>query len=122
MAYVTKEQEQEQEQEHKRQGGYYSVYNFMYKHLMDNYEPIQVKKMSDSALKSLERKLVYIGREYCIKGGDIIDNNGLANDAEKAVSNFIDNNGSHGDTSHAFGKTQSNSFDTIKSSIEDLRW
>lgn len=117
--YATREQDHEKR---KNQEGSYSVYNYMYHFLMDNYEPAQVDNMPSIQLESLERKLVNLGKEYCLKGGNKTDDQELAGHARQAITNFIDNNGEHGDTANNLGKRQDNSFATIRDSISDLKW
>lgn len=119
MAYKNKQQDHEKR---KNQEGSYSVYNYMYRYLMDNYEPRQVKNMASIALESLERKLVTVGKEYSLKGGNRIDNDELVASARNAIVNFSDNDDKHGDTAGNLGKAQSNSLNTIKSALSDLRW
>ena len=73
-------------------------------------------------LESVEKNLVNLGREYCTKGGNKCNNQELTQDARSAISNFCNNDGQHGDTAHNLGKQQENSFETIKQSLQDLRW
>ena len=117
--YATKEQDHEKR---KNQEGSYSVYNYMYRYLMNNYEPKQLDSKSSIALESLENKLVKIGKEYLIKGGNKIDESELKHYASGAITNFIDNDDKHGDTANNLGKQQDNSFNTIKKSLMDLKW
>lgn len=117
--YATK---QEDHEKRKNQEGSYSVYNYMYRYLMDNYEPEQLSSKPSIALESLERKLVNIGKEYSVKGGNKINDKELANHASTAITNFVNNNGEHGDTANNLGKMQKNSFNTVKESLADLRW
>ena len=118
MAYKNKEQDHEKR---KNQEGSYSVYNYMYRYLMSNYEPKQVDNLPSLALESLENRLVKIGKEYCVKGGNKISDEELREDAKNAVSNFIENNNEHGDTANNLGKAQSSSFENIKRTIQDLK-
>lgn len=117
--YANKEIDHEKR---KNQEGSYSTYNYMYRYLMDNYEPKQVDNLPSIALESLEHKLVKLGKEYCVKGGNKFNESELTGNARTAISNFINNNGSHGDTGNNLGKTYDNSFENIKRSIQDLRW
>ena len=117
--YATKQQDHEKR---KNQEGSYSVYNYMYRYLMDNYEPEQLDSKPSIALESLEHKLVNIGKEYLVKGGNKINDKELANYASGAITNFINNKGEHGDTANNLGKRQENSFNTVKESLADLRW
>lgn len=117
MGYATKEQDHEKR---KNQEGSYSVYNFMYHYLMDNFEPGNFK--SESVKKSAERELIYEGREYCLEGGNRVDDKELATAAKDAIANFIKNDGEHGDTADNFGNRHENQLDTIKQSLADLRW
>lgn len=120
MAYGTKEQEREKR---KNQEGSYSVYNYMYKFLMDNYEPKQLDNLPSMALESLERKLLERGKEYCIKGGNKFDEKELAQYARNAITNFINNNDEVGyKSSYSFGRPQDNSFEVIRDTIKDLKW
>lgn len=119
MAYATKEIDHEKR---KNGEGSYSPYNYMYRYLMDNYEPEQLNNKPSMALESLEHKLSTIGKEYCLKTGVKMDDKTLAQHASSAIVNFIDNNGKRGDTAHNLGKRQENSFDTIKAAMSDLRW
>lgn len=119
MAYATKEIDHEK----RRNGeGSYSPYNYMYHYLMDNYEPEQLNNKPSMALESLERKLLAIGKEYCLKIGVKMDDKALASYASGAITNFINNDSEHGDTANNLGKRQENSFNTIKAAISDLRW
>lgn len=117
--YATHEQDHEKR---KNQEGSYSVYNYMYHYLMDNYEPVQVDNMPSMQLESLEHKLVNLGKEYCLKGGNKADDQELAHSARSAMTNFVANDGQHGDTANNLGKRQDNSFATIRDSISDLKW
>ena len=117
MAYATKEQDHEKR---KNQEGSYSVYNYMYRYLMDNYEPKQLDAMPSMALESLEKQLATVGEEYALKGGSKVDN--IVGIARGAITNFINNNGEHGDTAHNLGKNHKNSIENIARSMKDLRW
>ena len=119
MAYANKI---EDHQKRRDQEGSYSVYNYIYRYLMDNYEPSQLDSMPSMALESLERKLMDVGKEYQVKGKGKFDEDTLRQCASDAITNFINNNGEHGDTAHNLGKMQDNSFETVKQSISDLRW
>ena len=117
--YKNKEQDHEKR---KNQEGSYSVYNYIYRYLMDNYEPKQLDSKPSIVLESLENELVNIGKEYIIKGGNKINETELKQYARNAITNFINNNGKHGDTANNLGKQQDNSFNTIKKSLMDLKW
>ena len=117
MAYLNKEIDH---QKRKNQEGSYSVYNYMYRYLMDNYEPAQLD--ASIAAESAERKLIDIGKQYCIKGGQKINEDLLAEDAKHAVASFLNNDGTHGDTAHNLGKRQANSLNNIKRTLSDLSW
>lgn len=119
MGYATKEQDHEKR---KNQEGSYSTYNYMYRYLMDNFYPAQLNDMASIQLESIERKLTDIGKEYMIKGGNKYNDQQLVSEARQAIDNFIDNNGSHGDTAQNLGNRQDNSLNTIKQSLADLRW
>lgn len=119
MAYATKEQDHEKR---KNCEGSYSPENYMYRYLMDNYEPEQLNDKPSAALEGLEKTLVNTAKEYLINAGLNYATGGLAPMARAVISRFINNAGSHGDTADNFGKAQSNSFDTIKQTISDLRW
>ena len=113
--YADKQQDHEKR---AKQEGSYSVYNYMYRYLMDNYEPEQLNNIYEQVYN----QLVKIGKEYCIKGGTKINDGELNNNARQAITNFIDNNGEHGDTANNLGKAQDNSFENIKRSLMDLKY
>lgn len=119
MAYGTKETEREKR---KNQEGSYSVYNYMYRYLMDNYEPSQLDSKRPIALESLERKLLERGKEYCIKGGNKFDEKELAQHTRDAITNFINNDDTGNKSSYNLGRPQDNSFKVIRDTIKDLRW
>ena len=119
MAYANKAQDHEKR---KNQEGSYSIYNYMYKYLMDNYEPQQLNNMPSIALESLEKQLAAEGLDYSLRGGNKISKDELLQNARNAITNFIANKGEHGDTSHDLGNIHENSFENIKKSISDLRW
>lgn len=119
MAYATKEIDHEKR---KNREGSYSLYDYLYRYLMDNYEPEQLADKPSMALESLERKLLDVGREYMLTGNGQHNDKDIVQEARNAINNFIDNNGKHGDTAQNFGKMQDSSFDTVKQSISDLRW
>ena len=119
MAYATKEIDHEKR---KNQEGSYSLYNYIYRYLMDNYEPEQLADKPSMALESLERKLLDVGREYMLNGKGNYNDKDIVQEARKAINSFIKNDGEHGDTAQNLGKMQNNSFDTVKQSISDLRW
>ncbi len=117
MAYGSKEQDREKR---RLQEGSYSLYNHMYRWLMDNYEPEQLR--GGDAAVSAEKLLVAEGLDYSLKGGEPASRKELAAAAREAVRAFVSNSGEHGDTARNLGKRQENSFDTIKSAVSDLRW
>lgn len=119
MAYKNKEQDHEKRRD---QEGSYSVYNYMYRYLLSNYEPSQLKDKPSIVLESLEKQLVTIGAEYLAKGGNKVDKENLFKDASSAISNFIENCKEHGDTGNNLGRLCSSSFDNIKRTIKDLKW
>lgn len=106
----------------KNQEGSYSVYNHMYRYLMDNYEPQQLDSMPSMALESLEKQLAAEGLDYSLKGGNKITKEELLQHARSAISNFINNKGEHGDTAQNLGKEHENSVNTIARNLKDLRW
>ena len=117
--YATHEQDHEKR---KNQEGSYSVYNYMYHYLMDNYEPEQIKNMPSDQYISVEQKLIDTGKEYCLKGGQRPGTQSIIDDAIRALNNFVANDGQHGDTANNFGKRYNNSFAAIRDSIADLKW
>jgi len=119
MAYATKEQDHEKRVNRE---GSYSPENYMYRYLMDNYEPEQLKDKPSMALEGLEKTLVTKAKEYLINAGINYATGGLAPMASAVISRFIANNGEHGDTANNLGKAQENSFDTVKQSLFDLKW
>lgn len=119
MAYATREIDHEKR---KNGEGSYSPYNHIYRYLMDNYEPEQIKNMSSDQYISIEQKLIDTGKEYCLKCGQRPGTQSIIDSAKKALNNFVANNGEHGDTAQNLGKTQNNSFNTIRDSLADLRW
>lgn len=119
MAYATKEQDHEKR---KNQEGSYSVYNEMYRYLMKECDPKQLDNLPSSVLESLEKTLAVVGEEYALKGGNKIEPSVLRHIASGAITNFINNNGKHGDTGDNLGKEQHNSFKNVVRTISDLRW
>lgn len=117
--YKDKQQDHEKR---KNQEGSYSVYNYIYRYLMDNYEPEQLDSMPSTALESLEKQLAAEGLDYSLKGGNKITKEELLQYACSAISNFINNKGEHGDTAHNLGKCQENSINSIARNLKDLRW
>lgn len=113
---------QEDHEKRKNQEGSYSVYNYMYRYLMDNYEPEQLDDKPSMALESLEKQLAAEGLDYSLKGGNKITKEELLQHARSAISNFINNKGEHGDTAHNLGKGQENSINSIARNLKDLRW
>ena len=106
----------------KNQEGSYSVYNHMYRYLMDNYEPQQLNNMPSMALESLEKQLAAEGLDYSLKGGNKISKDELLQHARSAITNFINNKGEKGDVAHNLGKEHENSVNTIARNLKDLRW
>ena len=82
---------QEDHEKRKNQEGSYSVYNHMYRYLMDNYEPEQLDNKPSMALESLEKQLAAEGLDYSLKGGNKITKEELLQHARSAISNFINN-------------------------------
>lgn len=117
--YKNKQQDHEKR---KDQEGSYSVYNYMYRYLMDNYEPEQLDNKPSIALESLEKQLAAEGLDYSLKGGNKITKEELLQHARSAISNFINNKGEHGDTANNLGKGQENSINSIARNLKDLRW
>ena len=115
--YATKEQDHEKR---KTQTGSYSVSNYLYNYLLDNYEPEQLN--SSFARNSAKELLVKVGIAYARKANNSQDINFMQSEADKAIQNFIDNGGVHGDTAHNLGKRQDNALPSIKQAISDLRW
>lgn len=110
--YGTKEQDH---QKRRDQEGSYSLYNYLYHYLLDNFEPSSIPE-------GTEDLLVKEGIAYNRKGGKQMTDEEVRKDAKKAVTNFKVNDGKRGDTAHNFGKKQANSYETISSSLADLRW
>lgn len=110
--YATKEQDHEKR---KNQEGSYSLYNYIYHYLLDNFEPGQV---TSDAHPLLYRE----AKAYCIKGGKQVSDEEIKRNIKQAISNFDNNKGEHGDTAHNLGKAQDNQLDSIKSALKDLRW
>lgn len=113
MAYANKKIDHEKR---KNQEGSYSLYNHLYHYLLDNYESDHNFTDNDKVV------LVREGIAYNQKGGQLIDENEIRSTVDDAIEEFKYNKGEHGDTAQNLGKAQSNSFDTIKRSIADLRW
>lgn len=102
------------------QNGKYSVYNYLYHFLLDNYEP---ENLTDpTARQNAKGLLMKEGVAYARKGEGDNSYDTINQAAEEAINNFINNGGKHGDTADNLGKAQSNSFKTIKNTIQDLRW
>ncbi len=104
----------------KREGAYYNTYNYMYRYLMDNFEPQQLE--ASIACEAAEKQLVKEGKKFCVNRGEKYNEDQLVSDAREAITNFVNNKGEHGDTGNNLGKGYNNSFNTIKESISDLRW
>lgn len=113
---------QEDHEKRKNQEGSYSVYNQMYRYLMDNYEPEQLDNKPSAALESLEKQLAAEGLDYSLKGGNKITKEELLQHAHSAISNFINNKSKHGDTAQNLGKEHENSVNAIARNLKDLRW
>lgn len=110
--YATKEQDHEKR---KDQEGSYSLYNYIYHYLEDNFEPGQ-------DLTGAHELLFREAKAYCIKGGKQINDQEIKENIKQAISNFNANDGQHGDTANNLGKRQDNSFKNIVRSLQDLRW
>jgi hypothetical protein len=117
MAYATKQIDHEKR---KNQEGSYSLYNYLYHYLLDNYEPETLE--SSYACEATENLLTKEGIAYARKAGNNTDESFVRSQARQAITNFVNNKGAHGDTGTNFGKCYDNSFDTVKRSIQDLRW
>jgi len=113
---------QEDHEKRKNQEGSYSVYNYMYRYLMDNYEPEQLDDKPSMVLEGLEKQLAAEGLDYSLKGGNKITREELLQYARSAISNFINNKGEHGDTAQNLGKEHENSINAIARNLKDLRW
>lgn len=110
--YATKELDHEKR---KNQEGSYSLYNYIYHYLLDNFEPGQV---TSAAHPLLYRE----AKAYCIKGGKPVSDEEIRESIKQAIANFDANDGEHGDTAHNLGKAQDNQLESIKSALKDLRW
>lgn len=119
MAYSNKAIDHEKR---KNMEGSYSVYNQMYRYLMKEFEPKMLDNMASVQLESLEKQLAVEGEEYALEGGKKLSKEELIKIARGAITNFINNNGQHGDTAENLGNKQENSLDNIKRSLSDLRW
>ena len=117
MAYANKI---EDHQKRRDQEGSYSLYNHLYNYLLNNYEPENLE--SSIACESAERDLISVGREYQLNGKGKYNDDEIKHNARQAISNFVNNDGEHGDTANNFGKEHENSFDTVKESLFDLKW
>lgn len=114
--YSTKEQDFQKRKSHE---GSYSRYNKLYQYLMSNYEPVQLR--DSMQVVNAKDQLYQVGHDYDMQLGKQ-DPEGLAKDIEQAISNFVKNDGQHGNTSHLLGKGNDGHFDNIKRSLADLRW
>jgi len=112
--YSTKEIDHEKR---KTQTGSYSPYNYIYRYLMDNFEPNQVSAADTTLRKTLYNEYV----AYCVKGGKQVNQAEINKDVDDAIQNFITNDSKHGNTADNLGKAYDNSFHTIASTISDLR-
>lgn len=112
MAYTTKKQDHEKR---KDQEGSYSLYNHLYSYLMSNYEPCQ---------DLTEAKPLLYGEaiKYNTQGGKAMTTQEINRNIRAAIKAFRDNNGQHGDTAKNFGKIQGDELDSIKWSLQDLKW
>lgn len=115
--YATKEQDYIKR---KNQEGSYSLYNYLYHYLLDNYEPEQLN--SAFMTNTAKDMLVKAGIAYARKANNSQDINYVQSEADKAIANFKDNMGEHGDTAHNLGKLQDNSLPSIKRTLSDLKW
>lgn len=115
--YATKEQDYDKR---KNREGSYSVYNFMYHYLLNNFEPENLE--ASIACESAEFQLINEGKKYLLKAGIKFNEEELKHTARQAIVNFCRNDGKHGDTADNFGRQQKNQFDTIKNTLSDLRW
>lgn len=112
IMYNTKEQDHEKR---KNQEGSYSLYNYIYHYLMDNFAP-------EMDLVPAHELLFREAKAYDIKGGKGTPDDQIRETVKQAIDMFKQNEGKHGDTAHNLGKGQENSFDTVKRSLSDLRW
>lgn len=110
--YATKQIDHEKR---KNQEGSYSLYNYIYHYLMDNFEP-------EMDITPAHELLFREAKAYDLKGGKGTPDDKIRETVKQAIVAFKQNKGEHGDTAHNFGKRQENSLDTIKESLADLRW
>lgn len=115
--YATKEQDHEKR---KNAEGSYSLYNYLYHYLLDNYEPKNLE--SSYACEATENLLTKEGIAYARKTNNNVDKEFIRGQARNAIVNFCKNKGEHGDTANNLGKRQDNSFKNIVRSMQDLRW
>ena len=102
------------------QNGKYSMYNYLYHFLLDNYEPDNLT--DPTARQNAKGLLMKEGVAYARKGAGDNSYDTINQAAEDAINNFINNKGEHGGDGDNLGKTHENSFNTIKNTIQDLRW
>ncbi len=114
--YNTKQQDFEKRQ---AQEGSYSLYNYLYHFLLDNYETENITEENKQGVLNL---LLKEGISYAIKGGKSTSEYEVYTNAKKALAAFCDNDGKHGDTAHNLGKVQHSSLPNIKRTIAGLRW
>lgn len=117
MAYSSKELDFEKR---RNQEGSYSLYNYLYHYLLDNYEPTDLA--SDGMARATKRLLAKEGRAYNMKGGRQMSEEELDRNIDEAMRNFRANDGRHGDTGHNLGKRHEGQFENIKRTLADLRW
>lgn len=117
MATISKEQRYQDMKDHN---GMYSLYNYMYHYLLDNFEPENLE--SSFACENAEHLLVKEGKGYNAAGNITMSDSDITQTARKAIRNFCTNNGEKGDPGNNMGKNHSSTFDNIKSALEDHRW
>lgn len=115
--YATRQQDHEKR---KNQEGSYSLYNYLYHYLLDNYEPENLE--SSYACEATENLLTKEGIAYARRANNNTDEKFVRSQAKEAIANFCNNDGKHGDTANNFGKQYNSSFDTVKNALSDLRW
>lgn len=110
--YADKEQDHEKR---ANQEGSYSLYNYMYHYLLDNFEPGYVP----SAAHML---LFREAKAYCLKGGKHKSDDEIREAIKAAIKAFNENDREHGDTANNLGKKHDSQFEDVKSALKDLRW
>ena len=99
----------------QNQEGVYSLYNYIYHYLLDNFEPsMNLNGMYDLLYKE--------AKAYCLKGGKQTSDKEIEQTIKQAIDAFKQNNGKHGDTADNFGKRHKGQFESIRDSLADLHW